>query len=134
MSDTNEPLTTLYNMAYLAGYFDAKANINLSPVGQRYQLTVNMAHRNFDILNMFKTAYGGNITPNQNTYIYQVSATKAENMLRNLLPHLILKKELVECALDYRSLVGFKAEDVAKEKVDLLNLFSALKELLYEKS
>ena len=119
---------------YLAGYFDAKASISLRPVGQRYQLFITMAHRAFDVLNMFKTGYGGNITPSQGTHLYQITAKKAEGMLTDLLPHLVLKKELAECALDYRTLVGFRSEDVAKEKVDLLNLFNALKEVLYEKS
>ena len=116
---------------YMAAYFDARGFIHLtegSP-GHRAQLRISITHQIPDILYLFKKRYGCSVTKTGVSYMMQAISGKAETVLRELLPYLILKKDLVECALEYQSLVGYRADDVVQARDTILKTFRALKEI-----
>jgi hypothetical protein len=115
-------------MEYLAGYFDAKGSVIIA--GD--QLKVTLSHRYRDIFQILKEKYGGGIVTLKRPlviYNYQITGNKAAKLLRDLLPYLRLKKDIVECALNYQDTVGFSSEDVLESRGRYLELFKMLKEV-----
>lgn len=102
---------------WAAGFFDGEGSVTLQK-SNRYQLQVHIAGSNLSALNIFKEYWGGkmNIVAHKeqdigNTgykakhTVYQLTfnhdGKERKQLLQDLLPYLIVKKELAELALEY---------------------------------
>lgn len=101
------------DIRYLAGFFDGEGSVgvykNSDKKGYclRFQLTQNVTPQSKLIVDYLVSTYGVSVNV-QNTlsgkkkYNIALSGAKAVPLLTDLLPHLILKKEQVEIALNWQ--------------------------------
>ena len=99
---------------YIAGFFDGEGSVCLEHTsngmhnGKRiYRLRVTLSQKDPSVLYEIKKTFGGYIAVN-NSKCSQLNLTgpMAETFLREIEPHLLLKRSVVEIALAYRSLVN----------------------------
>jgi hypothetical protein len=98
---TNEELT----LAYLAGFFDGEGCIGMYDKGTSKGLKVTVAQIDSKPIELFQSVFGGNIGIQKakpgyrNLSRLQYHGPKAKDVLANLYPYLIVKKERAAEAL-----------------------------------
>jgi hypothetical protein len=106
-------------LAYLAGFFDGEGCIQITRIkdkrhligGAYHQMNLETTQCNPAPLELMKQTFGGWVALKHTTasnrkplYRHMTSQRKAENMLKLLLPYLIVKKEEAIVALEFMSL------------------------------
>ena len=96
--------------AYAAGFFDGEGSVYTAPrsSGSGYSLLVCIGNTNRDVLEQHKATWGGSICArkmtkprHQQQYQWVLSGKMGEPYLRAILPHLIIKREVVQLALKW---------------------------------
>lgn len=88
---------------YLAGFFDGEGNVSIRKTNNRFTLLGCISNNNYDILNYYKKTFGGSLTKTKTGYNYVISANKALNMIRLLLPYCITKKRDIEKGIEFQN-------------------------------
>lgn len=110
----------MYNMTteYAAGFFDGEGSINIvrsknSSNGRvHHALAVSVSQVRREPLDMLVEKYGGTVTttrcqPDKNwrpAHRWNIRSQQAENFLRDIRPHLIVKAAEADIALEFRSI------------------------------
>lgn len=100
------------NIQYLAGFFDGEGSVavykNSDKRGYclRFQLTQNVSPQSKIIVDYLVTKYSASVNvqdtlSGKQKYNIALSGSKAAIILKDLQPHLILKKEQVDIALEW---------------------------------
>ena len=102
-------------LAYFAGFFDGEGCIFInrfwSAARQKrfYALQITVTNTNPVPLKLYQEIYGGalryrkrNKSHEKSTATWTVKSAMAENFLEDMIPHLIVKKDEAEVALEYR--------------------------------
>jgi len=104
MQETSlDPLRYAAETAYLAGFFDGEGCIQIN----KGSLRLAVCQLNPEPLKMFQARYGGQIYHRASgpttrfAYVWNVMATGTSAALRELLPHLVVKREEAETAIAY---------------------------------
>jgi len=116
-------------IVYLAAFFDANGCI---VIRQDETLYIGITQKIDDILHIYKNCFGGSISKQPTYHIYQLTSRRASEMLKTLIPYLILKKDEAKTAIEYQDLKGYKSEDVIQMRRDLLDTFNLLKEIEHQ--
>lgn len=103
----------MLHMGYFAGFFDADGSVGVycdkykrkaRPFDKdRYHLRVNVCNQNKQLLEGFAALWGGGVYRQARAWIWTISATKAVNFLRDILPHVVHKREQVELAVEWQA-------------------------------
>lgn len=105
--------------AYYAGFFDADGAVMVHRCRKSYNLTVRVSQSSREVLDSFRTNYDGKVQGPYNRagesnskpfYFWAIDAAKAEKFLVDVLPYVIVKRERVELALEFRKL--FKGANI----------------------
>lgn len=102
--------------AYFAGFIDGEGYISVARYGDhgrpRYRLMLNVSQVDPRPLEALASRFGGQVKVNRArvanrslVYYWQVFGATAEQVVRAVLPWLIVKREEAELALQYRALV-----------------------------
>lgn len=99
---------SVIDMAYLAGFFDGEGSVAVYTNGKRngftlrVQITQNKTRESTILLNKILDEFGGSLGDNsKSAWNYQCSGGMALHFLETLLPHLRLKKEQAQLAVDW---------------------------------
>ena len=99
-----------YELAYLAGFFDADGCISISRRAQEdykrgvsYRVLIDVSQKSTEVLNIFKHYWGGAIVKGTRCKRWQAYGKTALQCLSDLLPYLRLKKAEAEVAIDFLS-------------------------------
>lgn len=103
------------DLAYLAGFIDGEGTICICRGDRRTYgvggyLVLRATNTNKDIILWIRTVFGGSVIKKPETrnpkwadaYFWVVSSQKAENIIRELIPYLKVKRLQAETALRYR--------------------------------
>ena len=95
---------------YIAGFFDGEGSVGLYKTGNSYylrsQLTQNKSELSDKLFEYLRNKYGGSIGK-QNTlsgkvkYNWQLNSEKAYFFLKEIEPHLVLKKEQAQISIKW---------------------------------
>ena len=102
------------DMSYLAGFFDGEGcittfrnHVKRHPGEFSYCLKMNVSNTNLEVLKIFEAAFGGGIFTKKpkegfkQAYVWQINGVAAKEVLKQLLPHLVVKKAEAELALQF---------------------------------
>ncbi len=105
----------MVSLGYLAGFLDADGTIGIYKnleadrrISPYYQLSVSIYNTNRKVLEILREEFGGSIRENRKSgrkkipLILQFGPVRAEEILRQILPHLIVKKQQAVIALSLR--------------------------------
>lgn len=105
--------------AYIAGFIDGEGFVDIHRQSTEktmksrnikspsFQPIVQISNSNRDVLEWIKSLYGGNLyarakkAGHKQIYSYVVTARKAEHLLKEVLPFLIVKKEQAQLVLEF---------------------------------
>ncbi len=97
---------------YAAGIIDGEGCISFSGLDTRKQLTLSVSNRNKEMLEALRETYGGKIYEIKSKsdkhsayYNWVISCGLAADVLRDVLPHMIVKFRQAELALIFQSTV-----------------------------
>lgn len=130
---------------YLAGFFDGEGHIGTSLQSLKhyrsYALHASITNTNREILEQIRTEYGGNISAKSHladAWLHQYHimwySTAAKEFIAKIAPHLIVKKEQAELALQFpinEHREKGNLERFAKQK-EIAERLSALKKIKRE--
>ena len=112
---------------YTAGFFDGEGCVNISSdrLGKPY-IRILVVNTDNSVLQKFQEKWGGNITHNKRhkenwkrSYTWRLSHQKAINFLKDLEPHLIVKKKQTNLAISFYEITpgkGTKWSDESLQK------------------
>jgi hypothetical protein len=134
-------------LAYIAGMLDGegtisinrhkRTDIKLNTPSLRYKLFINVVNTNEDVIRFIHKIFGvGNVQfrdrskefHRQNQFKWQVDGDKAKDVLKSLLPYMIIKKEETEIAIEFQELLnkqenfghrGYCHNPLTKEELEL---------------
>lgn len=132
-------------LAYIAGMLDGEGCISIkrqcyahSYYGPYFSLTVRIANTNPFVIEFIQEHIGGSLYfyenhTKQHKTMYEVSwcSLKAQEVLKLLLPFLIVKKEPAELGIEFQDLVNNK---LGHKRGSLTNIELQAREVLYGKS
>ena len=88
--------------AYLAGFFDGEGCVYAHPSSAYIQIDVSQRIK--APLELFRQEYGGKLRPgHENLWRWACPAASLERFLLDMLPYLVVKREQVEWALEFRA-------------------------------
>ena len=103
---------------YIAGFFDGEGCVNIYQMKKGvkkdrigYELSASVHNTNVKIIDILKNQFGGYVNKrvrNNNrwktAYDWKLSSSKAYEFLKQIEPHLILKKEQARIAIEFQNL------------------------------
>ena len=98
----------LITKEYLAGLFDGEGSVGLYKNGGRWYIRVSVSNSVPAPLFLIKEVYGGSIIRYKQVdhkfvmYRWQAVCVSADSFLKDIAPYVIIKKEQVETAIEYR--------------------------------
>lgn len=109
--------STKYDLAYFAGFIDGEGYIGINKQGRRnaYRLELRVGSTNLWILQLMKMRFGGWVYLTNNNWtkskypnakdfwVWVIYSRQANELLKELLPYLKLKKAEAEIAIDYQA-------------------------------
>lgn len=99
---------------YAAGYFDGEGSITISYARQKrfYRIVVQIGTTDSRIVKLFHKRWGGSINtwnprkPNRKlVWNYRVTGHKANNLVTDLLPHLVIKRKAALILIQFHNTV-----------------------------
>ncbi len=92
---------------YIAGFLDGEGCIRIHIIRKKnskdqYALNVGFTQNNIGVLELIQNTYGGRIYKDKNAHKLELVCSKADILLRDIFPYLIVKKEEARIALEYR--------------------------------
>jgi hypothetical protein len=120
---TTMPSKSKTELAYAAGIIDGEGCIGFNKRTDHVVLRVSVGNTDPRLMDWLKTTFGGCVWSEKQSYApnakprfgWELSAKKAEEFLRLLLPYLILKRERAELALAYRQTVTRGGRKISHE-------------------
>lgn len=101
----------MLTLDYIAGLFDGEGCLNLSASGKSYNVSVTITNTSLPVLLKLKDQLGGSVStlPRYRehwrpAYVWELSSTPAEGLVRQLLPLLQIKREEAEAWLAFKEL------------------------------
>lgn len=143
----------LISPQYLAGMVDADGCISVIKMAKcgrgvrdRHELRLHVTNTNKEFIYMLKEQMGGHVRTSRQgnlkwkqAYNWSTQGARAEAIIREIMPHLIIKHERAEVALELRATMGHRKgqgykvppevmakRDEIHEKMRLLNLRGAV--------
>lgn len=118
-----------YSPGYLAGFFDGEGTLGIYGSTPRvYQLQVSIRQNESPeaarLLVWLQERYGGSVTRADKEYCanpqmaWSIRGTRAVPFLRDIRPHLGLKAEQVDVALDFQARKGEPPVDVSGRRIE----------------
>ena len=114
---------------YVAGFFDGEGCVNISTdtYGKPF-IRILIVNTDVLVLEKFKERWGGNITHNKRhkenwkrSYTWRLSHNKAINFLKELEPHLIVKKKQTNLAISFYQLTPGKGTKWSNDSLQKAN-------------
>ena len=114
---------------YVAGFFDGEGCVNISADrNNKPFIRILIVNTDNDVLEQFKEKWGGNITHNKRhkenwkrSYTWRLSHQKAINFLKDLEPHLIVKKKQTNLAISFYELTPGKGTKWSNDSLQKAN-------------
>lgn len=94
--------------AWTAGFFDGEGCVFISKISRNggkyteYKMRASISQKSRVPLEAIQEMYGGTISPHPSGWQWQCSSQVAASFLRQIQPHLKLKREQVELALKFQ--------------------------------
>lgn len=132
----NESLTVNEKLAYIAGLFDGEGCVSIHKVSNRqtYDLVVDVANQNIEILQVIKEYFGGSIREvirGSKVYKISLSSNQALTFLYAVHPYVFIKRKQLEVAIEFQVAKHKRGKKRLLEK-DLLyrdNMYLLLREM-----
>jgi hypothetical protein len=96
---------------YFAGFFDAYGTVGIAKAsGGAFGMSVSVCNVDANVVMAFKHRFGGSVGTRDNgdnhrpVHYWNVTTTKADAFLQAIAPYLIVKRERVLLAIEFRNL------------------------------
>lgn len=101
-------------VGYFAGFFDADGWVSIRRGKERsgaqaFSVQVGVAQNTTEVLTVYQQRFGGSIRLQEaetGVYHWRAYGKEAELFLRAVAPHVVVKRERVMLALEFRALIG----------------------------
>jgi len=119
-------------IAYLAGIFDGEGSVYINKTSSphslklwerktpNYALNCGVTNSYRGVLEIFQKLFGGSIYDRKShqVYDYRIDRIMAKEMLKNLLPYLVIKKEQARIAIEFQETLFATSKEVSEEKLE----------------
>lgn len=142
--DKNLPdnLTREQWLIWAAGFFDGEGCISIIHTGKglRHYLQIAAAQADLRPLYILQSLFGGTLKPhsqstNRPVFYWTTTCKQATQVIAELQPYLVVKREQADCALEFSKTVGFgrKATDeLRQQREEFRKRLAALKHVKHK--